>query len=163
MKLSRVTVTIRDVSGVTTTRTRYGPYTEFNFTADGRRQYAVQMRGAVRVESGMIVTAVLRDPNNWQTLEGWLNHQSGCIEGVSPIWSLRLAAILFSALFVTVVVLGLICSSVKGEHPLAIGMGLIFGVAALIPVLSWHRGMQVWDALGPNVHLDRTAGFEKID
>jgi hypothetical protein len=138
MKLFRVTVTISDVSGVATTRTRYGPHTEFNFTADGRRQYAVQMRGTVHVENGMIVTAVLRDPNNWQTLEGWLNHQSGCIEGVSPIWSLRFAAILFSTLFVVVVALGIICRSVEGEHPLAISMSLVFGLAALIPVVGWY-------------------------
>jgi hypothetical protein len=149
MKLYRVTATIGDVSGVVTTRTRYGPYTEFNFTADGQRQYAVQMRGTVRVENGMTVTAVLRDPNNWQTLEGWLNHQSGRIEGVLPIWSLRFAAILFSTIFVAVMILGAIFwSGGKGEHGLAIGMSITFGLGALIPVVSWHRGRQVWDELG---------------
>jgi hypothetical protein len=146
-------VTIDDVSGVVTTRTKYGTYTEFNFTSDGRRQYAVQMRGTVRVESGMTVTAVLRDRNNWQTLEGWLNHRSRCIEGVLPIRSLRFAAILFSTLFVVVVALGFTFrSGGTGEHGLAIGMSLAFGLAALIPLVNWYRGTQVWDALGASEH-----------
>nr|WP_175800826.1 hypothetical protein [Burkholderia anthina] len=162
MKLYRVTATIDDVSSVMTTRTRYGTYTAFNVTIDGQRQYAVQMLGTVRVESGMIVTAVLRDPKNWQTLEGWLDHQSGRIEGVSSISSLRFAAVLFGVLFAVVVVLGLVFRSIAGERPLAIAMSLAFGVAALIPIVGWYRGKQVWDALGPNARLDRVAGFEKI-
>ncbi|CAN0643929.1 hypothetical protein [Burkholderia cepacia] len=163
MKLYRVTVTLDDVSGVVNARTRFGPYTEFNVTANGQRQYAVQMRGTVHVESGIVVTAVLRDPTNWQTLEGWLNHQSGRIEGVSPIWSLRLAAILFSTLFVAVVIIGLTFRSVEGVRPLAISMSLVCGLAALIPVVGLYRGMQVWDELGVDAHLDRTADFKKID
>lgn len=81
-----------------------GTNTTFNATIDGQRQYAVQIPGTVLVESGMIVTAVLRNPDDWQTLEGWRDHQSGRIEGVASIASLRFAAILFGALFVSVVV-----------------------------------------------------------
>ncbi|WP_174956186.1 MULTISPECIES: hypothetical protein [Burkholderia] len=162
MKLYRVTAAIDDVSGAVTTRTRFGTNTVFNATIDGQRQYAVQILGTVRVESGMIVTAVLRAPNDWQTLEGWRDHQSGRIEGVSSISSLRFAAILFGALFVAVVVLGFVFRSVAGEHLLAILMSSIFGAAALIPIVGWYRGMQVWDALGANTRLDRTASFEEI-
>lgn len=149
MKLHRVTVTFTDVSGVITSRTKYGTFTEFNFTADGRREYAVQIGGTVRVESGLTVTAALRAPNNWQTLEGWLNHQNGCIEGVSPIWSLRFAAILFSALFFVVLILSFVFwSRGPDEHRLGVGMSVTFGLAALYPVVCWHRGRQVWDELG---------------
>jgi hypothetical protein len=162
VKLYRVTAKIDDVSGVVTTRTRYGAYTAFNSTIDGQRQYAVQLLGTVRVESGMIVTAVLRDPNDWQTLEGWIDHQSGRIEGVSSISSLRFAAILFGSLFVAAVVLGVVFRSVEGEHLLAIAMSLFFGSVALIPVVGWYRGMQVWGALGSNTRQDRTAGLKKV-
>ncbi len=56
--------------------------TAFNVTVAGKRQYAVQMRGAPRLENGMVVTAVLRDKDNWQTLVGWLNHPTDEICGV---------------------------------------------------------------------------------
>jgi hypothetical protein len=157
MKLNLVTVTLSNVSGVVTATTRNGPYTAFNFTADGRRQYAVQMYGLVRVEDGMTVTAALRDPNNWQTLEGWLDHQSGRVEGVAPIGALRFAAILFSTLFVAVVVLGLIFRFLgKGEHGLAIGMSIALGLGALVAVSSWYRGRQVWNKLGTLLNSNGT-------
>lgn len=142
-------MTFTDVSGVTTLRTKYGTFTDFNFTADGRREYAVQIRGDVRVERGLTVTAVLRDLNNWQTLEGWLNHRSGCIEGVSSILSLRFAAILFGALLAAVLVVSFVFrSGGRGEHALGIGMSIVFALAALHPFVNWYRGMQVWEELG---------------
>ncbi|KAB1594839.1 hypothetical protein LGM63_27715 [Burkholderia cepacia] len=151
VKLYRVTAAIDDVSGAAMTRTRFGTHTTFNATIDGQRQYAVQILGTVRVESGMIVTAVLRNPNDWQTLEGWRDHQSGRIEGVASIASLRFAAILFGALFASVVVLGFVFRPVAGEHLLAVSMILTFGAATLIPIVGWYQGMQVWREL----RLDR--------
>ena len=47
MGLHQITVTFADVSGVTTARTRNGTFTDFNFVANGRREYAVQISGAV--------------------------------------------------------------------------------------------------------------------
>lgn len=148
MKLYPVTVTLTDVSGVVISRTKAGTFTDFNFTAGGRREYAVQMHGTVRVESGMIVTAVLRAPNNWQTLEGWLNHENGCIEGVLPIPKLRFAAVLFGALYAAILFLS--CFLWFGDpknHAFTISFNVVFGLAALLPIANWGRGTQVWNEL----------------
>lgn len=66
----------------------------FNVTVAGRRHYAVQIDGAPRLENGMVVTAVLRDAENWQTLVGWLNHAAGEICGVnSPGYQIALCVL----------------------------------------------------------------------
>jgi len=59
--------------------------------------------------------------------------------------------------------LGFIFRSIKGEHFIAIGMNLAFGVGALMSVVSWYRGRQVWDALGTHARMGRTGSFEKIE
>jgi hypothetical protein len=42
----------------------------------------------------MVVTAVLRDAENWQTLVGWLNHAAGEICGVnSPGYQIALCVL----------------------------------------------------------------------
>jgi hypothetical protein len=148
MRIHRVTVTFTDVWGVNTSRTNYGTVTGFNFAAHGRREYAVQIGGSVHVEKGLTVTAALRDPDNWQTLEGWLNHQNGCIEGVPPIRSLGFAAGLFGALFFVVLILSFKAwAGGSGAHALGIGMSIAFGLAALYAVDSWYRKMKVWNEL----------------
>jgi hypothetical protein len=85
MTYHAVTVTLEDIGRVVEQKDQYGLRTvrlTFNVTVAGRRQYAVQIAGAPRLEDGMVVTAVLRDPKNWQTLAGWLNHATGEICGV---------------------------------------------------------------------------------
>jgi len=91
MTYRAITVTLGDIGGVVFEKDRSGGTvaTMFNVTIAGRRQYSVKMDGTPRLESGMVVTAVLRDPDNWQTLVGWLDHSTGQICGVnSPAKSL---------------------------------------------------------------------------
>lgn len=85
MTYHAITVTLDNISGIVATKDRYGKRTvslTFNATVNGKRQYAVVVRGSPRLDSGMAVTAVLRDPENWQTLKAWLNHNTGEICGV---------------------------------------------------------------------------------
>jgi hypothetical protein len=86
MTYHAITVTLENIGGIGAEKDKYGSRTistAFNVTVAGKRQYAVQMRGAPRLESGMVVTAVLRDTDNWQTLVGWLNHSIGEICGIN--------------------------------------------------------------------------------
>src|SRR5580692_8322781 len=86
---SKVTVKLERFSGVGAVRTRAGVVTTFNATVGGKRQYAVNVRGAPRIEDGMLVAAVLREPDNWQTLEGWFDMQiEDIVGGTSPYASL---------------------------------------------------------------------------
>ena len=72
MTYRAITVTLDDIGGVVFEKDRSGGTvaTMFNVTIAGRRQYSVKMDGTPRLASGTVVTAVLRDPDNWQTLVG---------------------------------------------------------------------------------------------
>lgn len=86
MTYHATTVTLENISGIVAEKDRYGSRIvrlAFNVTVEGKRHYAVQIDGAPRLENGMVVTAVLRDTENWQTLVGWLNHATGEIYGVN--------------------------------------------------------------------------------
>lgn len=46
-------------------------------TSDGKRHLALQLPGLPRLQAGDMVTAVLQDADDWQTLLGWRNHATG--------------------------------------------------------------------------------------
>ncbi|PLQ00432.1 hypothetical protein CYJ10_12470 [Cupriavidus pauculus] len=63
--------------------------TSFNFSANGKREYAVSIADRVSLRDGMTVTALLEEPDNWHTLRGWIDHETGRIAGTgSPAWHL---------------------------------------------------------------------------
>lgn len=45
----------------------------FGFESNGNRRFAVTIDGTPRVESGMLITAVLRSPEDWSYVLGWRN------------------------------------------------------------------------------------------
>ncbi|RKP47815.1 hypothetical protein D7S86_22950 [Pararobbsia silviterrae] len=151
-------MTFDDVSQVAFSASRFGVFTAFNFVAGGRHEYAVQMRGKVRVAKGMTVTALLTEACNWQTVTGWVDHATGRIVGVPPIWVSRCAGLLFCALFVSIALLG---TTFRGAGPFAIGMDIAFGLPALIAIIRWRSDGQVWhrlDALRSGLKLPSTIG-----
>lgn len=84
LNLHPTTVTFADVSHVTYSSSLYGPTrTQFDFTVGSKREYSVSIADEVRPHNGMTVTALLREPGNWQTLVGWIDHKSGKVSGVS--------------------------------------------------------------------------------
>lgn len=50
---------------------------DFSFRAGSERHYAVTAWGEPSVRSGMTVTAVLRHAGDWQSLIGWVDHETG--------------------------------------------------------------------------------------
>jgi hypothetical protein len=123
--------------------------TAFNVTVAGKRQYAVQMHGAPRLENGMVVTAVLRDTDNWQTLVGWLNHATGEICGVdSPVvsfWSFVIG-VLIAALFSLELV-----NEAHSANASTNFVAWTIGVVAMNawPLFSWWRSAKVYRMLKP--------------
>ncbi|MFM0554059.1 hypothetical protein P0D69_24220 [Paraburkholderia sediminicola] len=150
MTYHAVTVTFENVGGVVVQRDKSGARTSFNVTVSGKRQYAVQMRGEPRLENGMVVTAVLRDTNNWQTLAGWLNHTTGEICGVdSPVksfWS-----------FVIVLLISLVFSLGWLDEALSGKRGATGTFVCILAVLvinawslfSWRKSVTVYRLLKP--------------
>ncbi|ANB75168.1 hypothetical protein AYM40_22395 [Paraburkholderia phytofirmans OLGA172] len=97
----------------------------------------------------MVVTAVLRDTDNWQTLVGWLNHATGEICGVnSPEMSfwLFVAGILISALLS----LKLINEGHSGNASARVVVW-ISGIVAMNAwsLFSWRRSARVYGLLKP--------------
>ena len=58
--------------------------TLFSFEHAGAIEYGVAIAGKPRLRPGMTVTALLRRPGDWQTLAGWVDHETGEIAGDSP-------------------------------------------------------------------------------
>jgi len=56
---------------------RREPTTQFSFQAGPVLKYAVAIPGSPRIEAGMTITAVLEEAGNWQSLLGWLCHETG--------------------------------------------------------------------------------------
>lgn len=79
MTLHPATVVFDEVSGVVVTKGS----TFFNFACNDTHQYSVQILGKPHIRQGMKVTALLEEPGNWQTLKGWIDHDSGAIIGVT--------------------------------------------------------------------------------
>ncbi|KQZ42288.1 hypothetical protein [Duganella sp. Root1480D1] len=52
-------------------------YTEFGFEAAGRKYYAVEVPGWPQIEAGMTVTALLERQDDWGSVCGWVNRQTG--------------------------------------------------------------------------------------
>ena len=159
MTYQAITVTPEDSEEVVVQKDKGGARTSFNVTVAGKRQCAVPMRGEARLESGMVVTAVLRDTENWQTLVGWLNQATGEIYGVdSPaksFWS-----------FVTVLPISALFPSrwpeetVSGRHG-ATGI-TVWILAALVMsawlLFSWRKSATVYRLLRPWERRPHEAG-----
>lgn len=149
MPYRAVTVTLENMSGIVAAKDKYGSRTislTFNVTVAGKRQYAVVMRGEPRLENGTVVTAVLRDTENWQTLVGWLNHTTGEICGVDPPGK-------SFALCVFTVLLGLLFT-LKALSPDSSAGFMTFLILTVIAInawtlLSWRKALIVYRLLKP--------------
>ncbi|KFX62594.1 hypothetical protein KBK24_0125830 [Burkholderia sp. K24] len=97
----------------------------------------------------MVVTAVLRDTDNWQTLVGWLNHSTGEICGVdSPETSFWwvVAGILMS----TLLYFKWINEAHSGDNSTRV---VVWTIAVLAinawSLFSWRRSVKTYRLLKP--------------
>jgi hypothetical protein len=138
-----ITVTLENITRITDVKDRYGFQTAarmFNATVAGKRQYAVTIQGNPRLDDGMVVTAVLRDPDNWQTLIAWFSHSTAQVCGVEePLqqFVLLLFAIVFGATFVL--------KATKPDTSTAYGTVLILVAAAFNAwaLSAWVKSFRV--------------------
>ena len=151
MTYHAVTVTFENIGGVVIQRDRNGAArTSFNVTVAGKRQYAVQMRGEPRLENGMVVTAALRDTDNWQTLVGWLNHATGEICGIdSPARSF--ASFVIALLISVLLSIRWLGEAVGEKHG---ATGPVIWILAVMVIdawllFSWRKSATVYKLLKP--------------
>lgn len=90
------TVIFQRVFGVRRYLLKHGRMTEFGFVADGQTHFEARVYGWPEFEAGDKVTAIMRVPGKWTSMQGWLNHASG--EVVYPnyrrTWPYLIAALL---------------------------------------------------------------------
>jgi hypothetical protein len=142
-----ITVTLENVTGITAAKDKYGIQTQnltFNATVAGKRQYALTIRGEPRIESGMVVTAVLRNPENWQTLVAWFNHSTGQVCGVeSPVqpFAICLFTVVIGAMFV------LRATTADASVSFATVLILVAGAINTWALLGWVKSLRVYRLL----------------
>ncbi|TYZ55632.1 hypothetical protein C2I33_06750 [Ralstonia solanacearum] len=142
MRLHATNITFDEVSQVVYAGDRKRPYTAFNFVSNGKPEYAVSIDGKVSIRRGMTVTALLREPGNWQTLVGWMDHGTGRICGVrSPVAAFWEAMVFLSAIALVVAMSSPLIGS--GAWPRSTDYWMLaiygFGVAIHLCVLRRSR------------------------
>lgn len=119
------TVRFDRVFGVVHTSQNRRLVTLFGFESAGRKEYSVAVPGTPRVESGMTVTAYFEEADNWQTLIGWRDHETGeivCVPDAEP-------------LFMCVWSFGVLCVTVRGVW---------YGSALLSVIAAFAVGVFAW-------------------
>lgn len=56
---------------------KWGASTLFSFKTSDKRILGVTVPGYPRIEAGMTITGILRKPDDWNTLWGWVDHDTG--------------------------------------------------------------------------------------
>jgi hypothetical protein len=51
--------------------------TIFSFESNGKRHFGVRAYGEPKIQSGQTITALLKQPGNWKTLEAFVIHETG--------------------------------------------------------------------------------------
>jgi hypothetical protein len=110
--------------------------TVFSFMMEYRYTPYITIPGFPRLENGMSVVAALRDENDWKTLVGWRDVQTGKVAAPDPSWHLKRLLFAFAWGVLAVVF-------AWPKHPSGIGSwAMVFGFAAFA---TWfgaleHRG-----------------------
>jgi len=76
--MNEVTITFDEVFDIVRNSQRSRVLsTQFGFRSGDMKKHGITVPGSPRIEAGMTVTAVLERPGDWQTLLGWVNHETG--------------------------------------------------------------------------------------
>ncbi len=144
MRLHATNITFDEVSQVAYAGDRKRPYTAFNFVSNGKPEYAVSLDGKVSICRGMTVTALLREPGNWQTLVGWMDHGTGRISGVrSPVAAFWEAMVFLSAIALVVAMSSPLIGSGEWPRSADYWMLAIYGFGVAINLCVMRRSMQI--------------------
>jgi hypothetical protein len=93
--MQRITITLDRVFDITTGSARgRHPCTFVNFQSGALSQFGIALPGSPGLRNGMTVTALLDKYDNWQTLLGWVDHETGEI----VCWSRGQEVLFFAAL-----------------------------------------------------------------
>jgi hypothetical protein len=149
--MQQVTLTLTNVFDVVR-KARKGPYTRFGFSSDGQTHVGLTVEGHPRIESGMKITAILRKDGDWNTLEGWLDHDTGaCVMPMVP----SPVTFVMMAIFATVLVVfgGQGHGGPLHVDPTAALYGLALGCVAIFASWQYLSKKRICAAL-THLHTD---------
>ena len=119
-----------------------GPSTSFRFAPTGRQERVVTVRGSPSLRDGMCVVAVLRDKDDWSSLVGWKDVETGSIVAKSPEVALKAVAL-------RLLVLGaVILAWALGVHYSV--LVFVFGICLLAlwqGLREWRQSREAWQRL----------------
>ena len=118
-----ITLRLDRVFDVVYDQSRDRNHTLFSFESDGRRHFGVMLPGRLTLRDGMVVTALLERENDWQTLQGWRDHETGDI--VHDATLRELAVIPFAVVLVIAAV------DVRDSDPVVAALLVLAGIAAV--------------------------------
>lgn len=127
IKFDRIFDIVRDPSG----RGNYP--TLFSFESAGKRYFSVSISGAPRLESGMEVIAALAQRDDWKSLEGWKDVQTGKIH--LPQLTSVAAPLYRTAPLVVVCIVGFI----QAESYWYLAGAVLLSCVSLLPIAAIGR------------------------
>ncbi|MQR00608.1 hypothetical protein [Glaciimonas soli] len=103
---------------------RSGRHTLFSFESSGVKHYGISVRDWPKIESGMVISALLERDEDWQSIFGWVDHSTGEVfnsEGYTAVF------VCILLLFLSVVSAGAFLADWRGNwFALLISLGLIY-------------------------------------
>jgi hypothetical protein len=115
-------------------------HTVFSFITNGRIVQDVPAPGWPRLASGSRVMAVLREQDDWQSLVGWVNLETGEVVAPSPGRSLlQAAAALAVFLFFVFAVWGALGPRLPLDGLLLLALGLLLQPYIISSYVQWRR------------------------
>jgi len=75
-------------------------WTEFGFESNNKRVFGACVPEWPQIESGMVVVALLEEPDNWGSIQGWVDCTNDCIVCHESKSALAVALILAAALLI---------------------------------------------------------------
>jgi hypothetical protein len=122
--------------------------TVFSFMANFDYTPYVTVPGHPRLEPGMKVLALLREPGDWKSLVGWRDTQTGEVAAPSPRWRLYRMIFLCGWLAVTMTIVGLGALRLEAlQLPFSLLFAGLWAVLSYLEYKAWRRAQADLDAV----------------
>lgn len=120
---------------------RFGrQHTLFGIESGGERHAGLYVEGWPEIREGSTITALLRERDDWQTLAGWIEHDSGSIVGfglAAPI--LRAAVSIAAAAWCLGFAVFPSAEATEQMKHLAAGIAAVASLSAAGALYAWQR------------------------
>jgi hypothetical protein len=123
-------------------------HTVFSFMSMFEYTPYVTVPGLPRLEPGMTVQALLREPNNWKSLVGWRDLKTGELAAPKPRWHLNRLLFLFGWLVLSLAIMARAAVTLSSsELLLPLLFASFWAVFSRLEYKAWRRAQADLKAL----------------